>query len=419
MRGPTMYVFMSETCPVCNAQKPFLDSLARQYPELDILQMEVMTTARAPAAAAGDGGRARRPSRLGADDLSRRRGLDGRQPPDSRRDQRHGEKPASRQGCPDSRELIAGAPRRQGRPCAVEADASLDVPLVGKVNLSVQPLLLSTSLIAFVDGFNPCSIWVLTMLLVLVLHSGSRRRVVLVGLTFLVTTALIYGLFIAGVFSVLAFAAYLPWIYWVVALFALTFGLVNVKDYFWFKRGLSFTIDDKHKPGIFKGFRELMTNSRSPLALMGATIVMASGIALIELPCTAGFPVIWSGLVRAHDVSWLEFWLLLGVYLLIYLGIELVIFGIAVVKLRIDRFQESPGPHPQAGRRRDHGGAGRGADRRAGDDEPGRPGDGRVRVRLRADRPDHPRPPLLLPKVGIRIGDGFCHWTRRWRFMNG
>jgi hypothetical protein len=217
------------------------------------------------------------------------------------------------------------------------------VPLVGKVHLGVQPLLLSTSLIAFVDGFNPCSIWVLTMLLVLVLHSGSRRRVILVGLTFLFTTALIYGMFIAGVFSILAFAAYLPWIYWVVALFALTFGLVNVKDYFWFKRGLSFTIDDKHKPGIVKGFRELMTNGRSPLALMGATVVMASGIALIELPCTAGFPVIWSGLVQMHDVSWLEFMLLLGVYLVIYLGIELAVFSIAVVKLRIDRFQESQG----------------------------------------------------------------------------
>jgi hypothetical protein len=70
---------------------------------------------------------------------------------------------------------------------------------------------------------------------------------------------------------------------------------------------------------------------------------MAAGIALIELPCTAGFPVIWSGLVRAHDVSWVEFMMLLSVYLLIYLGIELVIFTIAVVKLRIDRFQESQG----------------------------------------------------------------------------
>ena len=228
-------------------------------------------------------------------------------------------------------------------PRAEREAAVINLPLIGSIDLSVQPLIFSTLMIAFVDGFNPCSIWVLTILLALVLHSGSRFRVLLVGLTFLFTTAAIYGAFIAGVFSILAFAAYLPWIYWIVALFALAFGAVNVKDYFWFKRGLSFTIDDKHKPGIFKGFRDLMTNGRSPLALVGATILMASGIALIELPCTAGFPVIWSSLLSANDVRGLEFLTLLAVYLLVYLGIELVIFGIAVVKLRIDRFQEDQG----------------------------------------------------------------------------
>ena len=335
----TMYVFMSETCPVCQAQKPFLDRLAEEHEGLEILQMEIMLTnvyhdlLRSMAAAhdvrpgsvpmiflggevwVGDS----RPIR---DDIRAQinRCLDG--------------------SCPDPRALAeAGA----DTPRAEREAAVVNLPLIGAIDLSLQPLIFSTLMIAFVDGFNPCSIWVLTILLALVLHSGSRFRVLLVGLTFLLTTAAIYGAFIAGVFSILAFAAYLPWIYWIVALFALAFGAVNVKDYFWFKRGLSFTIDDKHKPGIFKGFRELMTNGRSPLALVGATILMASGIALIELPCTAGFPVIWSSLVSANDVRGLEFLTLLAVYLLVYLGIELVIFGIAVVKLRIDRFQEDQG----------------------------------------------------------------------------
>jgi cytochrome c biogenesis protein CcdA/glutaredoxin len=337
----TMYVFMSETCPHCRAQKPFLDELDREHPGLQVLHMEVMTTAEHRGllrvmAAAHDV----RPGSvpmifLGGEVWTG----DSRQ---IRVEIAARVTACLAEGCPDSRALAESGAGTAGIPLN-EADATISLPLLGTVNLSVQPLLLSTFLIAFVDGFNPCSIWVLTMLLALVLHSGSRRRVMLVGLTFLFTTALIYGMFIAGVFSVLAFAAYLPWIYWVVALFALTFGLVNIKDYFWFRRGLSFTIDDKHKPGIFKGFRDLMSTSRSPPALVGATVLMAGGIALIELPCTAGFPVIWSGLVRAHDVSWIEFMALLSVYLLVYLMIELVIFTIAVVKLRIDRFQEHHG----------------------------------------------------------------------------
>ena len=335
----TMYVFMSETCPVCEAQKPFLARLAAEHEALEIVQMEVMTTnvhhdlLRAMAAA-----HEVRPGSVPMIFLGGEVWVGDSRPI---RDQIRAQiTRCLTEACPDARVLAESVEQPQR---ASDAPAVLNLPLIGAIDLSVQPLVFSTIMIAFVDGFNPCSIWVLTILLALVLHSGSRGRVVLVGLSFLFTTALIYGLFIAGVFSVLAYAAYLPWVYWIVALFALTFGVVNVKDYFWFKRGFSFTIDDKHKPGIFKGFRELMTNGRSPVALVGATVLMASGIALIELPCTAGFPVIWSGLVTAHDVSWIEFVALLGVYLLVYLLIELVIFGIAVVKLRIDRFQEHHG----------------------------------------------------------------------------
>ncbi|MFW5816325.1 MAG: glutaredoxin family protein [Wenzhouxiangella sp.] len=40
----TMHVFMSETCPHCQAQKPFLASLDARYPELDVIHMEIMTS---------------------------------------------------------------------------------------------------------------------------------------------------------------------------------------------------------------------------------------------------------------------------------------------------------------------------------------------------------------------------------------
>ncbi len=335
----TMYVFMSETCPHCRAQKPFLQRLDSEHDRLSIVSMEVMTTdehhelLRAMAAA-----HEVRPGSVPMVFLGGEVWVG-----DSTQIRAEIESTVNRclaGACVDPRQMAMEA-AENAKPEA--AEALIRLPFIGAVDMAVQPLLVSTLMIAFVDGFNPCSIWILTILLALVLHSGSRSRVVLVGLTFLFTTAAIYGAFIAGVFSVLAYATYLPWVYWIVALFALTFGVINVKDYFWFKRGFSFTIDDKHKPGIFKGFRELMVNGKSPLALMGATIVMASGIALIELPCTAGFPVIWSGLVNANEVTGFAFLGLLGIYLFIYLLIELVIFGIAVVKLRVDRFQEGHG----------------------------------------------------------------------------
>ena len=98
------------------------------------------------------------------------------------------------------------------------------LPLFGEVDLQKQSLLVSTLLIAFVDGVNPCSIWVLTMLLALTLHTGSRKKVLLIGLIFLTVTAGIYALFITGLFTVLKVLSFTTWIRVVVALVSLFFA---------------------------------------------------------------------------------------------------------------------------------------------------------------------------------------------------
>jgi thiol-disulfide isomerase/thioredoxin len=221
--------------------------------------------------------------------------------------------------------------------------SALHLPLIGAVSLGSRSLPVSTALIAFVDGFNPCSLWVLSILLALVIHTGSRRRIALVGSTFLLVTAAVYGLFIAGLFKVFTVVDFLGTIQGVVALFALAFAVVNIKDYFWYRQGLSFGISDKHKPGIYQRIRNLASPGKTTAALLGSTVVMALGIALIELPCTAGFPVLWTSIVASHGVSTAEFGMLLGLYMTVYLLDELVVFGTAVYTLRMSRMQEKHG----------------------------------------------------------------------------
>lgn len=334
-----MLVFSSVTCPHCEAQKPFIQSLDEAYDELAVVRYEVSRAADAWAlfrevAAAHSvnansipavfvGGRA-----WIGDSAMIRRQISS-----------HVGYCLEHGNCPDSRSSGQHIDRAAAAPESID----LQLPWVGSIDLKLQPLTVSTALIAFVDGFNPCSLWVLTILLALVIHSGSRLRILVVGLTFLTVTASIYGMFIVGVFGALNLLLMADWIYPLVALFALIFAVVNIKDYFWFQRGISFTIDEKHKPGIYRRIRSLIAEGRSLPALVGATALMATGIALIELPCTAGFPVVWSGIVSGHNIDRLSFAFLLGLYLLIYLAIELVIFFIALTTLRIDRFEERHG----------------------------------------------------------------------------
>lgn len=246
--------------------------------------------------------------------------------------------------CPCPAENIQGiTPSLPQKDYKGESQEFIKLPFVGEVNVGKMPLVLMTSLIAFVDGFNPCSLWILTFLLGIVIYTGSRKKILLVGGTFLLVTAAAYGLFMLGLVNVFSYIGFSFWIKLVVSLIALLFAIVNIKDYFWYKKGISFTISDKYKPKIFKKVRNIMDPSRSVGSMLVATAIMALGIVLVELPCTAGFPMIWTNILAQNNVAGITFAFLLGIYLLIYLLDELVVFSAATITLRASKFEEKHG----------------------------------------------------------------------------
>lgn len=219
-----------------------------------------------------------------------------------------------------------------------------EIKLFGKViNLEHQSLFISTLLISFVDGVNPCSVWVLSMLLALTIHSGSRKKVLIIGLIFLTVTAAIYAMFIAGLFTFLSIISFTPLIQVIVAIVAIFFAAVNIKDYFWYKEGISFTISDESKPGLFKRMRKVMDASQSFWGMAGATVVLAAGVSLVEFSCTAGFPMLWTNLLTTQKVTAGVFILLLLVYMFIYQLDELAIFLTAVASLKASKLEEKQG----------------------------------------------------------------------------
>jgi thiol-disulfide isomerase/thioredoxin len=360
-----IYYFWGDGCPYCMALMPFLEELPERYPGVAVQFYEVWNVKENRVIFVNMADKfGFEPGGVPATFIGDRFWVGFNEP--MKADIEAVVQACLQTGCPDAGAGIQGIPSDilvtdpvSVQPAApaqptqepagatpVGPDASgnlLSMPFVGEIDLNQHSLFFSTAVIAFVDGFNPCSLWVLSILLALVIHSGSRTKTLIVGLTFLLVTAGIYGLFIAGLFKVFTVVSFLGWIRVVVAVIALTFAAINIKDYFWYKEGVSLTISDAHKPKIYQDFREILKGDKSVWALIGATTVMAAGIAIVELPCTAGFPVLWSQLVAAQNVDSFTFSLLLGVYILIYLLDELIIFGIAVVTLRASKMEEKHG----------------------------------------------------------------------------
>jgi cytochrome c biogenesis protein CcdA len=325
-----LYVFWGEGCPHCAAQQPFLKALAARHPGLVVHSHEIW---RDPT------------HRPAFEMLARMHGIEAGAVPTVFVGGHAfiGDAPHIRRAI---EAVVAHALAPPTEAPTVDADAQrnlLDLPVIGAVDLSAQPLLVMTLLVAFVDGINPCSLWVLTLLLGLVIRSGSRGRVALVGLTFLVTTSVVYGLFVVGLMGAMSVIVHLGWLRWLVAAVALAMGAVDIKDYFTFRRGPSRTIAAQHKPGLYGRFRMLMEPERAGPLLVATTVVVAGGAALVELPCTMGFPLVWNGVLLEHGVTGGVYLVLLALYLVVYLLDELLLFVVAVATLQMGRFTERHG----------------------------------------------------------------------------
>lgn len=356
--GPTLYFFWGDGCPHCAAAKPFLEDLAARYPDLAVRDFEVYSDMEgreafvAMAAAFGFEPSGVPTFFLGEDSwVGFSESTIGAQI-----------EAAVAQcvaaGCPDAGAGVltqpddapavadpttGGSPPQSVAPDRGAAGGVVALPLIGEIDAAQQSIVVTTALIAFVDGFNPCSLWVLTVLIALTLRTGSRRLTVIIGLVFISVTALVYAVFIAGLFSVFTVASIAPWVQVLVAVVAAAFAAVNIKDYFWFKKGVSFTIADERKPGIYQGIRRVIARADSVPALVGGTVVLAAGVSLVEFACTAGFPVLWTNILASQGVGVGAFLLLLALYMLIYQLDELAIFGVAVVTLRSSRLEERHG----------------------------------------------------------------------------
>jgi hypothetical protein len=79
------------------------------------------------------------------------------------------------------------------------------------------------------------------------------------------------------------------------------------------------------------------------LPALGATVVLAVGVSLLETPCTAGFPVLWTGMLHANGVGPAETAALFVAYMIPFLLDELIVFAIAVLTMRSMKLQEKHG----------------------------------------------------------------------------
>jgi glutaredoxin len=305
-----IYVFWSQRCPHCQAALPFLEQLRADEPWLEVEDFEITrdrtNRQRFATMAAALGEEARSvpaffvcgrmltgfddADGIGAEVLSLAR---------------------------TCRQVAAADPGEVLQPAPGRGEGSIHLPVIGTVDQEALSLPLFTLVIAGLDAFNPCAFFVLLFLLSLMVHARSRSRMLQIGITFVFFSGLIYFLFMATWLNLFLVLGVAPVVTAVAGCVAVLFGIVNVKDFFLFKRGATLSIPGQAMPGLFSRVRNLVSADRLGTMLAG-TVLLALAANSYELLCTAGFPMVFTRVLTLNELPRSAYYGYLVLYNLVY-----------------------------------------------------------------------------------------------------
>ena len=223
-----------------------------------------------------------------------------------------------------------------------EGATSLELPFLGSISSDEYSLPILTVFIAGMDAFNPCAFFVLLFLLSMMVHSRSRRRMALIGGIFVFFSGAIYFLFMAAWLNLFIYLGELRVITLIAGAIAVLIALVNIKDYFWFKRGFSLSIADDEKPKLIDRIRQLLRLD-SITTVIVATVILAVVANSYELLCTAGFPMVYTRILTLRSLPVESYYLYLLFYNLIYILPLLTIVAVFTIKLGSRKLSEQEG----------------------------------------------------------------------------
>ena len=192
------------------------------------------------------------------------------------------------------------------------------------------------------DAFNPCAFFVLLFLLSMMVHSRSRRRMALIGGIFVFFSGAIYFLFMAAWLNLFIYLGELRLITLFAGVIAVLIALVNIKDYFWFRRGFSLSISDDEKPRLIDRIRQLLRLDSTATVIV-ATVILAIVANSYELLCTAGFPMVYTRILTLKSLPVESYYLYLLFYNLIYILPLLTIVAVFTIKLGSRKLSEQEG----------------------------------------------------------------------------
>lgn len=213
------------------------------------------------------------------------------------------------------------------------------IPFLGEIDAQKISLPLLTVVLGTLDGFNPCAMWILVVLISMLLAAKSRKKIALVGGIFILAEGLLYFLFMSAWLNALLLMSFVALTRILIGGFGIVFGIWRLRDFINWKPGVCKVVDEKKEGKIMQRMKNILKPSTLPVTILGV-VVLAFGVNLVEFFCSAGFPVIYTRILAVQSVGTLQHYLYLAFYNFFYMLDDLIVFGVAFFTLNHFNFSD-------------------------------------------------------------------------------
>jgi hypothetical protein len=210
---------------------------------------------------------------------------------------------------------------------------SITLPILGEMNLGTLSLPALTILLAAIDGFNPCAMWVLVFLIGLLIGMRDTFRMWLYGSVFLLTSGAVYFVFLAAWLNAFLLIGALPAIRIGVGLFALVAGGWYVAEFWRNPEAACKVTSAGSRAKMMDRMREAVAEP-STLTALASIMALAVAVNMIELLCSAGIPAVYTQILAMSELNTLAYYGYLLLYITIFMLDDALIFVIAMITLR-------------------------------------------------------------------------------------
>lgn len=211
-----------------------------------------------------------------------------------------------------------------------------NVAILGDIDAKTVSLPLFSIVVGFIDGINPCAMWILIFLITMIMPMKDRKKQWILGLTFIITSGIVYLLFLVSWLNLAVFLTKIALIRTIISIFAIVFGMTNIYHYF---KDLNSEVgcdvtDANKRQKIMSRIRKITSEEKFILAILG-TIGLAASVNVLELLCSLGLPVVFTNVLALNHLNILEYIIYITLYILFYLIDDIVIFVIAMKTMHI------------------------------------------------------------------------------------